>query len=254
MDPAHPLRLALREYVGCGTFLASMQLTLQNRKIDDVVVIRCQGRIVAGAEISSLQLELETLMRLSKKVVLQLEEVSFIDSAGLGALVRLFGVLRANDGDLMLCQLSPFFLQVLQVTNLLRIFPIYASETEAIQAFSEGPQFLEETSGASRTRIVCADTSSDLLAYLSALLKRSSYEVFTTRYPSDAMMFLKVIRPRVLICGPGMQTNESAMKGFHEINPRVQLLLLPSDFSTAEAGQAGIDLVNGVRLLLSSQQ
>src|ERR1700687_161442 len=231
-----------------------MQLTLQNHKIGDIVVIRCQGRIVAGAEISSLQLELETLMRLSKKGVLQLEEVSFIDSAGLGALVRLFGVLRANDGDLMLCQLSPFLLQVLQVTNLLRIFPIYASESEAIQAFSEGPQSLEAASGASRTRIVCTDTSSDLLAYLSALLKRSSYEVFTTRYPSDAMMFLKVIRPRVLICGPGMQMNESAMKGFREINPNVQLLLLPSDFSTAEAGQAGIDLVKRSRLLLSGQQ
>jgi anti-sigma B factor antagonist len=231
-----------------------MQLTLQNQKIDDVVVIRCQGRIVAGAEISSLQIELETLTRMTKKVVLQLEEVSFVDSAGLGALVRLFGVLWANGGELKLCQLSPFLLQVLQVTNLLRIFPIYASEPEAIRAFSEGPQSLEETSGALRTRIVCTDTSSDLLAYLSALLKRSGYEVFTTRNPSDAMMFVRVTRSRVLICGPGMQTNESAMKGFHEINPRVQLLLLPSDFPTADAGQAGVDIANRIRFLLLSQQ
>ena len=230
-----------------------MQLTLQKQKIGDIVVVRCRGRIVVGAEISSLQLELETLTRVTKSVVLRLEEISFIDSAGLGALVRLFGVLRANGGDLKLCQLSPFLLQVLQVTNLLRIFPIYASETEAIQAFSEGRQFLEETFGASRTRIVCADTSSDLLAYLSALLKRSGYEVFTTRNPSDAMMFVRVTRPRVLMCGPGMQTNESAMKGFREINPNVKLLLLPSDFSTAEAGQAGIDLVNRIQSLLSGQ-
>ena len=229
-----------------------MQLNLQNLKIGDVVVIRCQGRIVAGAEISSLQLELETLTRVTKDVVLQLEEISFIDSAGLGALVRLFGVLRANGGDLKLCQLSPFLLQVLQVTNLLRIFPIYASESEAIQAFSKGPQFREEIFAEARTRIVCSDTSHDLLAYLSALLKRAGYEVFTTRNPSDAMMFVRVTRPRVLICGAGMQTNEFAMKGFREIDPKVQLLLLSSDFSTAEAGQAGIDLVNRVRLLLSN--
>ena len=65
---------------------------------------------------------------------------------------------------------------------------------------------------------------------------------------------MRVIRPRVLICGAGMQTNESAMKGFREINPKVQLQLLPSDFSTAEAGQAGIDLVNRIRVLLSGQQ
>jgi anti-anti-sigma factor len=230
-----------------------MQLSLQSQKIGDVVVIRCQGRIVVGAEISSLQLEIEKLTELTKKVVLQLAEVSFIDSAGLGALVRQFGVLRAHGGDLKLCQLSPFLLQVLQVTNLLRIFPVYASEIEAIQAFYKGPHFHEETVAASRTRIVCADTSSDLLAYLSAVLKRSGYEVFTTRQPSDALLFVRVTRPRVLICGPGMQTNESAMKGFREINTGVELLLLPSDFSTAEAGQAGIDLVDRVRLLLSGQ-
>jgi anti-sigma B factor antagonist len=231
-----------------------MQLSLQNQRIGDVVVIRCQGRIVAGAEISSLQLELETLTRVSKDVVLQLEKISFIDSAGLGALVRLFGVLRANGGDLKLCQLSPFLLQVLEVTNLRRIFPIYASETEAIQAFSKGRQFLEETYAETRTRIVCSDTSHDLLAYLSALLKRSGYEVITTRNPSDAVMFVKVTRPRILICGPGMQTNESATERLREINQRVELLLLPSDFTTAEAGQAGIDLVNRIRLLLSGQQ
>jgi anti-anti-sigma factor len=237
------------------TLTTSMQLTLENQKIGDVVVIRCQGRIVVGAEIRSLQLELETLTRVTKKVVLQLEEVSFIDSAGLGALVRLFGVLRAQGGDLKLCQLSPFLLQVLQVTNLLRIFPICASESEAIQAFSEGRQFLQETFGGSRTRIVCTDTSSDLLAYLSALLKRSGYEVFTTRQPSDAIMFVRVTGPRFLICGPGIQTNESAMKGFREITSKtnVQLLLLPSGFSTAEAGQAGIDLVDRIRLLPSGQ-
>jgi anti-sigma B factor antagonist len=239
--------------MSCDTVAASMQLSLQNQKIGDIVVIRCQGRIVVGAEISALQHEIEKLTELTKKVVLQLAEVSFIDSAGLGALVRQFGVLRAHGGDLKLCQLSPFLLQVLQVTNLLRIFPIYASETEAIHAFSKGPQVREETFGASGTRIVCTDTSSDLLAYLSALLKRSGYEVFTTRQPSDALLFVRVTRPRVLICGPGMQTNESAMKGFREFNPGVELLLLPPDFSTSEAGQAGIDLVNRIRLLLSGQ-
>jgi len=236
----------------CGTLATAMQLTLQKQKVDDIVVIRCQGRIVLGAEINSLQLELEPLTRLSKKVVLQLEEVSFVDSAGLGTLVRLFGVLRAHGGDLKLCRLSPFLLQVLNVTNLLRIFPVYASERESIQAFSKGPHFHEETLGQSKTRIVCADTSYDLLAYLSALLKRSGYEVFTTRNPSDAKMFVKVTRPRVLICGPGMQANELAMKGFHEIDPKVQLLLLPSNFSTAEAGQAGIDLASRVRVLISN--
>src|SRR6202140_4864369 len=147
----------------CDTVAASMELNLYSQKIGDIVVIRCQGRIVVCAEISSLQLELEKLTQLTKKVVLHLGEVSFIDSVGLGALVRQFGVLRAKGGDLKLCQVSPFLLQVLQVTNLLRILPIYASEAEAIQAFSKGPQFREEIFAEARTRIVCSDTSHDLL-------------------------------------------------------------------------------------------
>jgi anti-sigma B factor antagonist len=231
-----------------------MELNLQNQKFDDVVVVRCQGRIVLGAEITSLQQELDKLTVLTKKVVLHLGEVTFIDSVGLGALVRQFGTLRAKGGDLKLCQVSSFLLQVLQVTNLLRIFPMHASEAEAVQAFSKGKQFQEETFESSKTRIVCIDPSHDLLAYLSALLKRSGYEAITTRNPSDALLFMRVTRPQVLICGPGMQANEPAMKGFAEAKPKVQILHLPSDFSTGEAGQAGMDLVSRIRQLLSVQQ
>jgi anti-sigma B factor antagonist len=231
-----------------------MELSLQNQKFDDVVVVRCQGRIVVGAEITSLQQELEKLTVLTKKVVLHVGEVTFIDSVGLGALVRQFGTLRAKGGDLKLCQVSPFLLQVLQVTNLLRVFPMHASEAEAIQAFAKGKQFQEETFESSKTRIVCIDPSHDLLAYLSALLKRTGYEAITTRNPSDALLFIRVTRPQVLICGPGMQANEPAMKGFAEAKPKVQILHLPSDFSTGEAGKAGMDLVSRIRQLLSVQQ
>ena len=231
-----------------------MELSLQNQWIDDVVVIRCEGRIAVGAEIKSLQAEFEKLTELTKKMVLNLGEVSFLDSVGLGALVRQFGRLRSEGGDLKLCQVSPFLQQVLKVTNLLRIFAIYDSEAEAIQAFSKGPQFREDTFLTSGARIVCIDPSNDLLAYLSALLKGSGYEAITTRNPSDALLLVRVTRPQVLICGPGIQTNESAMKAFTEIIPKLQLLHIPSDFSTGEAGQAGIDLVNRVRSLLPSQQ
>jgi anti-sigma B factor antagonist len=230
-----------------------MQLNLQSQKIGDVVLVRCQGRITVGAEIASLQQELEKLTVLTKKVVLQLGEVSFLDSVGLGALVRQLNTLRAKGGDLKLCQVPPILLQVLTVTSLHRIFPIHASEEEAVLAFSRGTQFQEDTLGSSKTRIVCIDSSHDLLAYLSALLKRSGYEVMTTRNPSDAQLFIKVTRPHLLICGPGIQANGTAMKGFAEIKPKLDLLLLPPDFSAAEAGQAGTDLVNRLRSILPNE-
>src|SRR5271170_1902365 len=143
-----------------------MKLVLQSEIMEYVVIIRCQGRIVSGDEVGALKLEVEKLRHLKKRVVLQLAETSYIDSAGLGALVRLFSVLRFDGGGLKLCQLSPSVRQVLQLTNLLGLIPTYASEREAVEAFSEESGPLEEASGTTRTRIVCLGSSNDSLAYL----------------------------------------------------------------------------------------
>ena len=88
-----------------------MPLTLQSQLVGDVVVIRCHGRIVAGAEVDSLQAEFEKQIRVSRKFVLQLEQTDYLDSSGLGALVRVFGVLKGAGGDLKICRVrshSPY--------------------------------------------------------------------------------------------------------------------------------------------------
>src|SRR5262249_38714744 len=124
-----------------------------------------------------------------------------------------------------------------------------------IEAFSKVPRSPGESLGSSRTRIVCIDSCSDLLAYLRALFKSSGYEVFTTRRLGDAMTLVHATRPQVVICGPGMlglPTGEAALEKFRQSGPKVQVLLLPSGFSTADAGQAGADLVNHVRWLLTT--
>jgi CheY-like chemotaxis protein len=171
----------------------------------------------------------------------------------LGALVRELGVLRAAGGDLKLCQLSPFLLEVLQITNLLSIFPAYPSEREAIEAFSRTRRSSPDALESSRTSILCIDTSPDLLAYLSALLKGAGYEVFTSRFLGEATTLANVVRPNVVICGPGLlglPTGAEAVDKFRQSGPNVQILHLSPDFSTAEAGLAGVDLVNRVQSLL----
>jgi anti-anti-sigma factor len=236
-----------------GSFNAPMQLTLQSQNVGEVVVVRCRGRIVSGDEARLLQVELEKRTELTKNVVLQLAEVTYVDSGGVGALVRLLGVLRAARGDLKLCQLSPFVVQVLQATNLLSVFHPYASEKEAIEAFSARPKAPAETSPASGSRIVCLDTSLDLLAYLKVLLRRSGYQVFSTQYPSDAVAFVIGARSSIVICGPGMRTNNAAIEKIRRSAPGVQMVHLPPDFSTSEADQSAPDLVNRIRLLLPQQ-
>jgi anti-sigma B factor antagonist len=231
-----------------------MQLTLESRHAGDVVVIRCRGRIVSGEEAASLQQEVDKQTRMTKSVVLQLAEVTYVDSGGLGALVRIYGVLRAARGGLKVCQVSPFVTQVLQATNLLGVLHPHASEEEAVAAFTAPPQSPEAAPQSSRARIVCLDTSLDLLAYLRVLLQRSGYEVFTTRYLADAVALVVGTNPQVVICGPSTRANELAAEKFRDRSPAVHLLHLPHDFSTSEADQSHADLIGRLHSLLGPPQ
>ena len=230
-----------------------LHLELASQHFGNVAVVRCRGRIVGGDEILSLQRELEKLTQQTKNIVLHLEEVSYLDSAGLGGIVRCLGMLRAARGDLKLCQVSPFVQGVLKATNLHTVFEAHASEREAMNAFSAQAPSAAKEMHATRTKILCLDPSSDVLAYLNALLERSGYEVFTTRILADAVTLLKATRPDIVVLGPAIHADRRATELFQKTDSKVQLLLLPADFSTAEASQAGLDLVERIRSLRKIQ-
>jgi anti-sigma B factor antagonist len=220
--------------------------------LEQVVVLRCQGRIVAGAEVNALQTQLDKHTVLRKRVVLNLAEVDYIDSSGVGALVRAYGVLRSSGGGLKLCQLSPFVLQVLEVTHLNSVLPTYSTEAEAIDAFSDPAH--HDAMEFSRNRIVCIDPSKDLLAYVRAVLAGAGYEVHTAWNLADGKNMVNAMKPQMLICGAGiagLPLGEALLERFRQSGPNVHVLELPPDFSTAEAGQAGTDLVNRVKSLLA---
>jgi anti-sigma B factor antagonist len=229
-----------------------MQLALQSHRTCGVAVIRCQGRIVVGEEVWSLQQEVEKHRLETKKYVLQLAEVSYVDSGGLGALVRLAGTLRAHRGDIKLCQVSPFVLNVLKATNLLGVFPIYSTEQEALASFAQRPVSPQEHGLSANPKVLCIDPSSDVLAYLAAVLKPAGYEVRSTRYLADASTLLTAIKPRAVICGPGVQSATPAFEKFRRLDPRMQFLMLPSDFHTCDASDVGLDLVSRLRSLLQA--
>ena len=159
--------------------------------------------------------------------------------------------MRVGGGGLKLCELSPFVLKVLQATHLLGTMPNYPSEKEAIEAFAERPTAPEKVAGAPRTKIVCMDSSSDLLAYLKALLTRAGYEVFTAKQLADAKTFLHATGSRVVIYGLGQHSGDSVVEKLRESHPNVKVLLLPPDFSTTEASQASTDLLDRLRSALT---
>jgi anti-sigma B factor antagonist len=229
-----------------------MQLILRSETKDEVVVVQCRGRIVTGEEAQHLQHEVERLTDLTKDVVLDLREVTYIDSGGIGAVVRMLGAMRAARGDLKLCNLPPFVTKVLQATNLLTVFHPYESEKAAIGAFAGPAEAAHEKFDASNSRVICIDSSPDVLAYLKLLLREAGYQVFTTQVPSDAVALLMGTKGSVVICGPGMRKNEAGLQKLRQSTAR--MIQLAEDFSTSEADRAGTELLSQVRAFLADQK
>jgi anti-sigma B factor antagonist len=229
-----------------------MNLTLESELINCVAVIRCRGRIVVGGEVSLLQGEVEKHRLETQKYLLDLGEVSYLDSGGLGALVRLMGMLRARHGDLKLCRVSAFVNQVLKATNLLPVFAIFSTEQEGLASFAQRsaprPGHAANASGT----ILCIDPSSDLLSYISAVLQRAGFEVKTSCQLGDASTLLCAMKPSAVICGPGVASASPVLDKLRRLDPRIRFLMLPPDFHTSHASDAGIDLVNRLQTLLQA--
>ena len=113
-----------------------MALTTNTRKLGGVIVVDCSGRIVFGEESASLRILVKDLLTKSRQLVLELGEVAFIDSGGLGALVGLYSSARTAGGDIKLANLSPRVRDLLQLTRLYSAFEVFDTAEEAAAAFA----------------------------------------------------------------------------------------------------------------------
>ncbi len=112
-----------------------MQLRITTRTKDGVLVVDCIGRIVFGEESSLLRETVRQAVTENNRIVLNLGEVNYIDSGGLGTLVALRITAQNAGGTIKLTNLTKRVGDVLQVTKLLTVFDVYNSEAEAIESF-----------------------------------------------------------------------------------------------------------------------
>ena len=113
-----------------------MTLRMTERNVNGVGVLVLEGRIVLGEESSSFREKVKSLVAAGKKkIVLDLANVSYIDSAGLGVLVAAFHSAHSQGGTLKLANLGQNFNEVLQMTKLMTVFDTYSNEEAAIQSF-----------------------------------------------------------------------------------------------------------------------
>ena len=114
-----------------------MQLKISSRTVDGILVLTCSGRMVFGEESSLLRDTVKQAITNNKKIVLNLGEVNYIDSGGLGTLVSLHTTAYTAGASIKLANLTKRVGDLLQVTKLLTVFDVYSSEREAIESFRQ---------------------------------------------------------------------------------------------------------------------
>ncbi len=111
-----------------------MSLVVKARRLDDVVILDLSGRITIGEGTLILRDQIQKLLTAGdRKFLLNLSDVDYIDSSGLGELVTSFTTVRNQDGRLKLLNLTRRVQDLLQITKLLTVFDVFNNETEALK-------------------------------------------------------------------------------------------------------------------------
>ena len=114
-----------------------MSVKLTTRQVGDVSVVDVSGRITLGEGSSSLRdLMRDLLGKNQRKILLNLGDVSYIDSSGIGELVSGFTTVTNSGGQLKLLGLTKRVKDLLQITKLYTVFDVHEEEAHAIRSFS----------------------------------------------------------------------------------------------------------------------
>ena len=112
-------------------------MQIEERMVGDVVLLDLKGKITLGEGDELLKDKVNSLVNQGhKKIVLNLAEVPYIDSAGLGEVVRTYTTVSRQGGSLKLLNLTKRITDLLSITKLLTVFETFDSENEAVRSFS----------------------------------------------------------------------------------------------------------------------
>ena len=113
-----------------------MNLKTNIRQVDGVNIVDCSGRITLGeGSIVLRDIVKDMLSKGQKKILLNLGDVNYIDSSGIGELVSAYTTVKNQGGELKLLNLTKKVHDLLQITKLYTVFDVKDDETSAIKAF-----------------------------------------------------------------------------------------------------------------------
>src|SRR5256886_10324899 len=116
--------------------LPILPLEITQREMNGIYLLALKGRLILGQESDGLRAMVDNLLASGvTRIVINLEHVNYVDSAGLGALIEMHRKTKAKGGGLKLCNLSPNLRQALQTARLLPIFETCPTGTAAVASF-----------------------------------------------------------------------------------------------------------------------
>jgi anti-sigma B factor antagonist len=113
-------------------------MDISERKNGDVVIVEVSGKITLGeGGDAALKDKMRSLVQQGqKKLLLNLGQVSYVDSAGLGEIVQAYATVNKNGGTLKLLNVTKRIRDLLAITKLLTVFDTFDNEAEAVRSFS----------------------------------------------------------------------------------------------------------------------
>lgn len=112
-------------------------MTVSERRIGDVTILEIKGRLVLEDGDAALREAINALAAEGRlNILLNLRDVTYIDSCGVGVLIAKFVSVRRKGGDVRLMHLTQRSRHLMEITRLLQVFQIFNSEDEALRSFT----------------------------------------------------------------------------------------------------------------------
>ena len=231
-----------------------MSLSLECRPCGKVYVIRCVGRLVSGEETTTLQAAFNRASMEFRQVVLDIAELTRVDSTGMGLLVRFLSHSRTRGGDLRLAAPQPFVRTLLEMTKLSTVFRVYDSDEEAIVSFVKGPSPVSPAAKNSGPVVLFVDQSPDLCAFVRTFLERHGYDVLSTCRMRDARTLMTASRVDYIVLGPdnSQLPSDNVIDSLKLLAPQAVTVQLESGFELRDPERAGSELLQKMQARTSS--
>jgi anti-anti-sigma factor len=200
------------------------KLDISTISVDDKAIVVCSGRIVAGKEVEELTWALGRLLPEVQTIELDLRDVNFLDSAGIGVLVRTLVHTRIYGKRLTIAALSAPVRKTLEITNLLPQFNI----GRHVQELSAG------------MRVLFVHRSSEVRTFVDALLRQRGAQPQTCASIYDARLLADAFHIDLVIVPADVDGSSLSAKG-------LKVLKLEEGFFSLPAEDAGESLIARVK-------